>query len=167
MSFAAYVSYAFCSVSLFIGIFVKSCCEQNLLTKLMKSRSAPGIINEMLQEMHLLLEALAIYFDEIVPELRAAGGKRWSMIITKRSILSQEVKKLELRACEYLNATVRRTIPPNVNVRKSANHVIQADCKNRVKQTRVLPYAGGIQFVTCAPTNGCFTGRKLVVPIMC
>jgi len=75
-------------------------------------------------------------------------------------MLSHQVKTLDQRVREYLNAEARKMIPPNVNVHvcKSANHSIQTDCENRVNNeqaTRVLPYAGGTQFVTCAPNNSC------------
>jgi len=150
----------------------------------MKSRSAPDVINKRSQKMHLLLEALANHVDEIVPELHAAGDKRWSKIITKGSMLSHQVKTLDQRAHEYLNAEARKTIPPNVNVCKSANHCIRTDCENHVNNeqtTRVLPYAGGTQSVTCPQNNDCnvlhrkkirktmtamsFTGRKSVFRI--
>jgi len=69
-------------------------------------------------------------------------------------MISHQVKTLDQRVHEYLNAEARKTIPPNVNVCKSANHSIQTDCENRVNNeqaTRVLPYAGGTHFVhVCA-----------------
>ena len=68
--------------------------KHNEIEALMKSRSAPDVINTRSQKMHLLLEALANHVDEICPELRAAGDKRWSKIITKGSMLSQQEKIL-------------------------------------------------------------------------
>jgi len=68
--------------------------KHNEIEALMKSRSAPDVINKRSQKMHLLLEALANNVDEICPELRAAGDKRWSKIITKGSVLSHQVKLL-------------------------------------------------------------------------
>ena len=75
----------------------------------------------------------------------------------KKIQLSQQVKKLDLRAREYLLAEARKTIPPNVNVHahESANHRIGTDRENRVdnERTRVLPYAEETQSVACAPNN--------------
>jgi len=117
--------------------------------------------------MHLLLEALIIHVEKTVPELRATGNKWWPMIVTKTCKLSLQVKKLDLRAREYLNAEARKTIPTNVGVQvyKSANHIIQAECEIRLntERTRVLPYAGQTQSVMCAPNNdrGVPNGKKI------
>jgi len=62
--------------------------ERNEIEAQMKSRSVPDILNERFQEMQLLLEALATHVNEIAPELRAIGDKRWPMIVTKRCKLS-------------------------------------------------------------------------------
>jgi len=107
--------------------------------------------------MQQLLDALTLRSGGAASELRRAGDERWTDIIAKKIQLSQQVKKLDLRAREYLNAEARKTIPPNVNVhaRESAYHRIGTDRENRVnnEQTRVLPYAEESQSVACAPNN--------------
>jgi len=45
-------------------------------------------------------------------------------------------------------------------MRMCAKQAIQTDCENRVKQTRVLPYAAGTQSVTCA--CGPNSDRKII-----
>ena len=111
--------------------------ERDEIQALIKSRSAPNVINARLQEIHEQLEALTVYSAEIARGLRSAGEKRWARIVGKRNHLSRRVKTLDLCAREYFNAEASKTILSNVN------------------QTRVIPYAGEKRHVACAPNNDC------------
>jgi len=66
MSFAAYVSWAFCSVSFFIGIFVKSCCEQNLLTTLVNDNTAECNVSQEKSNYHEIIPDGAIGMKETI-----------------------------------------------------------------------------------------------------
>jgi len=57
--------------------------EQINIESLIRSCSEPDIVIKRLQETHLLLEALVIHVERIVPRLRAIGNKRWPSIVTK------------------------------------------------------------------------------------
>ena len=110
--------------------------EHDKLQALIESRSAPGVINAKLQELHQSLDALTADSFEITRKLRAAGDKGWTTIVRKRIAFSQRVRTLSGRVREYLNVNeVSKTVPSNLN------------------RTRVFPYAGETQTVTCALNN--------------
>ena len=134
--------------------------KQNNIESLINPRAEPDFVNARLQELFHLLDGLIVLGKEVELKLRGAGDKRWNEVLGKRYELSQQVKTLDLRVREYLNAEARKTIPPNMNahVRKSANHSVQTDCENRANNeqtTGVLPYAGGTQSARCVSNNGC------------
>ena len=80
-------------------------------SSLLNSHSAPDVIDARLQGMHQLLDALTLRSEEAVSELRRAGDKRWTDVILIKIQLSQRVKTLSERACEYVNSEVATKTP--------------------------------------------------------
>jgi len=111
--------------------------EHDEIHALIKTCSAPDVINARLQEIHEQLKALIVDNAEIARELRSVVDKRWARIVSKRYHLSRRVKTLDLRAREFFKAEAIKTIPSNVN------------------QTRVIPYAGEKRHVASAPNIDC------------
>ena len=124
--------------------------EHDEMRLLVKSRSAPDAINSWLQKLHEMLKALTLCDKEVMLRLHSAGDQRWATIVTKRSMLSRQVKTLDLPARKYLSARASKMISLNVN------------------QTRVRPNARETRPVTFAPNNdySIVSGRKLVFPKM-
>ena len=106
------------------------------MESLLKSRASPDIVNERLQDLLHSLDGLKVHGKEVERELRGAGDKGWIEVLGKRYELSQRVTTFEKHVREYLNANeVSKTVTSNVN------------------RTRVFPYAGKTQSVTCALNN--------------
>jgi len=61
--------------------------------------------------MHQLLDALTLRSEGAALELRRAGDEKWTDIIAKKIQLSQRVKTLSERACEYVNSEVATKTP--------------------------------------------------------
>ena len=110
--------------------------DQNELETLINSRAEPDVVKARLQELLLLLDGLNVHGKEVERELRGTGDKGWIEVLGKRRELSRQVKTLEKHVREYLNVNeVSKTVTSNVN------------------RTRVFPYAGETQSVTCALNN--------------
>lgn len=75
--------------------------EHNDIEALIKSRSAPDVMNARLQEMHQLLEVLLICGKEIVSELLA---QCWRQKVDRGCI---EKKKQNFSACKDPNKRAR------------------------------------------------------------
>jgi len=99
-----------------------------------------------LQELLHLLDGLKVHGKKVELKLRGAGDKGWIEVLGKRYGLSRQVTTFEKHVREYLNVNeVSKTVPSNVN------------------RTRVFPYAGETQSVTCALNNdrNVFRQKKL------
>jgi len=93
-------------------------------------------VKAKLQESLHLLDAVIRKGKEAELRLRGAGDESWMEVLAKRYELSRQVTTFEKHVREYLNVNeVSKTVTSNVN------------------RTRVFPYAGKTQSVTCALNN--------------
>ena len=111
--------------------------EQYNIEPLLKSRASPAVINVRLPEMLHLLDGLKVHGKKVELTLQGAGDKSWVEVLSKRYEHSRQVTTFQKHVHEYLNVNeASKTVPLNMN------------------RTRVFPYAGETQLVTCAQNNG-------------